>query len=427
MTSDAANISIATTKFKLGDLLRIRNYRFLWCGQLVADFGDSMTQLALMILINRITGSVTALATLSMVIAIPRLVFGLLSGVYVDRLNRKHIMLASDLLRCFLVLAFIFVDKPNEVWILYCIGFLQGSIGTFFTPARMAILPNLVPENALLSANSIQQTSMILMYTLGNAAAGAIIGLTKNYWLVFCVNSLTYLLSFIFVSRIKYAHTGLEPGEKSLTARYMFEQLREGLKVTFGQRILGGSIVALSVTMLGIGALNVLSIPFLLNLLKVPETWIGFVNSGESVGMVLSGMILATFSSRWKPTSLIVGGLFVLGISSALTGFIQNAWVMVPVLFISGLAIPPISASVSTITQTHVPNDLRGRTGAANSTLTTTTGLISMATAGILADSIGVRAVFMIAGGFIALSGAVAFWLYRERIGIRQQVDKSIK
>ena len=150
----------------------IRNYRYLWGGQVISDFGDSMTQLALLLIINRLTGSVSAMATMSIALMLPRLLFGFIAGVYVDRLNRKHLMILSDILRGCFVLGFLLVDSPDKLWLFYLIGFLQGSVATFFEPARSALLPNLLPREGLLAANSIAQTSQTIFYTLGSAAAG---------------------------------------------------------------------------------------------------------------------------------------------------------------------------------------------------------------------------------------------------------------
>src|SRR6476660_5322653 len=134
------------------DLMKNRNFRFLWLGQVISDFGDSLTNLALLFLINKLTGSTAALATMLIVLTVPQITFGLVAGVYVDRLDRKRIMIVSDLLRGLLVLGFVPVASPNLGWLLYVVAFVQASIGTRFTPARSALLPNIVPAAGLMAA-----------------------------------------------------------------------------------------------------------------------------------------------------------------------------------------------------------------------------------------------------------------------------------
>ena len=100
-------------KTGLRDLIKIPNFRYLWTGQIISNFGDSMTSLALLLLVNKLTGSTAALATMMIVIAIPSLTFGMIAGVYVDRLNRKKIMVFSDLFRGLFVLGFLFTPSRN--------------------------------------------------------------------------------------------------------------------------------------------------------------------------------------------------------------------------------------------------------------------------------------------------------------------------
>src|SRR4051794_6123071 len=161
MSSETSSSTGAAEAIGFRDLLKNRNFRFLWLGQVISDFGDSLTNLALLFLINKLTGSTAALATMLIVLTVPQITFRLVAGVYVDRLDRKRIMVVSDLLRGLLVLGFVLVASPDLVWLLYVLAFVQASIGTLFTPARSALLPNLVPTSALMAANSVQQTSRI--------------------------------------------------------------------------------------------------------------------------------------------------------------------------------------------------------------------------------------------------------------------------
>ena len=128
-----------TRKPGLTDLLRIRDFRFLWLGQVVSDFGDNLTYLSLLLLVNRLTGSTLALAGLAISIAVPSLVFGLISGVYVDRLDRRRVMIVSDALRGVLVLAFLFVRSADMIWFIYVVAFAVATVGTMFQPAKSAL------------------------------------------------------------------------------------------------------------------------------------------------------------------------------------------------------------------------------------------------------------------------------------------------
>jgi len=134
-------------------VLAIRDFRFVWVAQMISDLGDGLTNLALLLVVNALTGSTAALALMAIVLAVPPVTIGLLAGVYVDRLDRRRVMLAADALRVLIVLGFIVVRSADQVWVLYLLGFLEATVGTFFTPARMALVPTIVPKDGLLAAN----------------------------------------------------------------------------------------------------------------------------------------------------------------------------------------------------------------------------------------------------------------------------------
>ncbi|MCJ7625941.1 MAG: MFS transporter [Anaerolineaceae bacterium] len=407
-----SNNCIPDEKVTAKDLFMIGNFRLIWSGQVISDFGNSMTRLALLLLINELTGSVAAMASMTIVLAIPRLIFGMLSGVYVDRLNRKTIMVISDVLRGIAVLGFMLVDSPDKIWILYVIGFLQGSVATFFEPARMAILPNLIPKSSLLAANSISQTSQIIFGVLGTAAAGFLIGFVDNYRVVFGIDGLTFILSAVLVSQIQYVFIKSDQKE-DVEAKIIFGQLVEGIRISFGHRILLGTLIAFSLTMLGVGAINILMVPLLINELMLPETWFGAINLVQTMGMIASGALIAGLSSRLKPTRMLSPALMGFGIFLAALSLPTQIWHVMVVLFLLALFIPPIQSSGMTIMQTVVPDELRGRTGAARSTLVEIANLISMGAAGLLADSIGTRVVFIISGVIVILAGISSALIFR--------------
>lgn len=398
--------------FGLKDLLKIRDYRFLWMGQIISDAGDSMTNLALLLLVNHLTGSTAALATMAIMLALPSLTFGLFAGVIIDRADRKRVMVLSDILRGIFVLGFILVDGPQKIWMLYTIGFMQASIGTFFTPARGALIPNIVPKEGLLSANSISQTSRIIFGLLGTGIAGFIIGQFEQYWLIFALDALTFFVSMLLISRIQYTRQAGSHKEP-ISIKHVFSELGEGLKLTFSNRILSGAIIAFAVTMLGLGAVNILLVPLLVNDLMVPETWFAAIEFSQTAGLILAGALVAVLASKLKPTNILAVALVLLGIDVAFMSLPTQVWHIMVILFFAGLFVTPIQASGSTIIQTAVPDDVRGRTGAANNALITSAQLVSMGLAGVLADMLGARTVFVLGGVLVSLAGFAALLIFR--------------
>ncbi|MCA9946089.1 MAG: MFS transporter [Anaerolineales bacterium] len=398
-------------KFGLGDLFKIRDYRLLFSGQIISNLGDGMTSLAILLLVNHLTGSTTALATMAILLALPSLTFGLAAGVIVDRVDRKRMMIISDLLRGVFVLGFIFVDSAENIWILYVIGFIQASIATFFTPARGALIPNIVPPEGLMSANSLSQTSRIVVSLIGTGIAGFLIGHFEGYWEVFLIDAITFFLSLGLIAKVHYSHV---PGDNKETINLtnMFRDLGTGLKLTFSNRVLTGAIIAFAMTMLGLGAVNILLVPLLVNDLLVPETWFAAIEFSQTSAMVLAGGFMAILASRFKVTNILAISLIGLGAAVALMSLPTAVWHIMAILFLVGLMITPVQAAGSTIIQTVVPDEVRGRTGSANNALITTAQLVSMGAAGFLADIFGARNVFNMGGGLVALAGVAALFLF---------------
>jgi MFS family permease len=118
--------------------------------------GDGLTGLAILVVIHRLTGSVTALATLAITATLPQLLFGLHAGVIADRVDRRRLMIASDVLRgaaCSLVL----IHTREQVPWLYVVGFAQATVGVFFEPARSAFLPSIVEPSSLLAGSALRE------------------------------------------------------------------------------------------------------------------------------------------------------------------------------------------------------------------------------------------------------------------------------
>lgn len=415
MSSQAEVETVKEQKVGMRDVLRGRNFRLLWLGQIISDFGSSLTNLALLVLVNQLTGSVAALALMGIVLALPQLTFGLLAGVYVDRLNRKYIMLASDLLRGFLVLGFMLVGSKDNLWLLYVIAFVEATIGTFFTPARSAIIPSIVPVEGLLTANSLAQTSSIIAGVLGTAIAGVIIGFSASFWPVFTIDALTFFASFALISQMHLPQQTLANGEQIKPQRAsFFAEFSAGMRVIRHSSLLLGTMFSAAITMLGFGAVNILVVPFLLNDLRVPTTWFGAVEFFQTAGMVIGGSLVVALASRFKNTGLITICLVVIGLMVALVAFISNIYEFLILLLILGLGLIPLQAAVSTITQSAVANELRGRVGAATNTVVTSANLISMAFAGVLGATIGIRNVFFIAGALAIFAGLLAAWMFRS-------------
>lgn len=416
----AAAQPAAPEQWTTGQLLRNGNFVRLWLGHTISAFGDAVTNLTLLILVNALTGSTAAIATMTILLAIPQVTIGLLGGVFADRWERKRILLVSDLLRGLLVLGFLFVDSAQRLWLLYTLAFVQATVGTIDNPARGAILPQVVPSQGLLAANSLNQTGNLLAMVLGSVMAGFLVGWTESYWPAFIIDAVTFFVSFALVFFVVVA-----PQQRSTTAgdqrlwssvTSVLTDLGTGLALISKTSVLWGSLIVTGVMMLGLGSVNVLFVPFLANELKVPLSWFGVVEFAQVAGMILSGAAAATVL-RLKLGYVISGGAIGLGLAVAATAFTNAPWQVMVTLFLVGCFVTPLQAAVSTLMQTSVAGDVLGRVGAALNTTIGAANLLSMACAGLLGALLGVRNVFVFAGMVSVIAGLLALRLFRQPPG----------
>lgn len=395
-------------------LFGIVNFRFLWLGQIVSDFGDSLTALTLILFINRVTdGDTAAIAYLLIALALPHATIGLVAGVFVDRLDRKRIMIVSDVLRGVLVLGFLLAGtaENTHLFLLYVIAFAHSAVGAFFTPARSAVIPLIVPKAGLLSANSLAQISLVLFRLMGTAAAGLLVGTLDVFWPAYVADALTFFVSALFISRLALPIGVKAAAEATVSA--VLSEMRAGFGLLVQSRILIGTLLAAGITMLGLGAVNVLLAPMIVNDLQVAETWFGAIELSQVAGMVISGSLVAVLAARFKPTNLISGGLIGIGVGVAFLALIQNVWHLFPILFLIGLMSTPLNTAIATLIQLVVDNEVLGRVSAALGAIIQVANLVSMFIAGTLAAMVGVRNVFVM-GGVLAISaGFLAAAVFR--------------
>jgi len=410
------------------DVLRLPNYRRLWLGQLVSEAGDGLTNLALLLLVNSITGSTAAIAAMAICLAIPPLTIGLFAGAYVDRADRRRIMLASDLLRAIVVLGFVLVGSADRLWLLFLFAFVQSSIGTFFAPARGAVIPKVVPREGLLAANSVAQATRVIAGIVGAGLAGLIIGLAGVFWPAFVLDGLSFLASFVLILGLPAVVGQITPSPAQTAASTsagatvapapaptpgIFASLTLGLSRVAQSRLLSTTIASLAVVMLGLGAVNVLFVPLMTRVLVVSPAWFGPLDMAQSASMILAAGMIGAIAARIRPTTIITIGLVGVAVLIALTGAVTAIWQVLLLMFLVGWFVSPLQASVVTLLQTNVVDAERGRIMSVLNAAMSAATVLSMAFAGIAGDVVGVRNVFFLAGAIVAVGAVISLIGFR--------------
>jgi MFS family permease len=392
------------------DLLRIPDFRRLFLAQAVSDLGDGMTYLALFLLVLDLTGSTAAIALMSILVALPPVTVGLFAGAYADRLDRRRIMIVSDTARAVVVAAMVLAATEAWLPVLFALAALQAVIGTFFSPARMAMIPRVVPEDSLLAANSLGQMTRMIAGVMGAGVTGVIAGVAGVVWPVFLVDAATFLISVVLVVRVSRT-LGRPSAAMAAAARQrgLRGSVVDGLRLIARSRMLMATLGGIAVTMLGVGAINVLFIPFVVGELGASPVWAGPMEGAQTLSMVLASGLVAGLATRLRVSTLFTAGIAGLGVCVGLLSVAPGPWAVLLVMFAVGWFVMPVQATTTTIVQQSTTDATRGRVAGALNAAIQTASIGSMAAAGILADVIGIRGVF-VAGGAVALVAALVAW-----------------
>ena len=324
-------------------------------------------------------------------------------------------MVASDSLRAVVVLGLVPAALAGALPVVFLLAATQAVLGTFFAPARTALVPRVVPAEGLLAANSLGQMTRMVAGVVGAGITGVIAGVAGVAWPVFIVDAVTFLLSVLLVLRVSRELGRPEAATTaSIAARGMGGAVLDGLRLIARSAPLVAALGGVAVTMLGVGAINVLFIPFLVEELGASPAWAGPIEAAQTVAMVLSGALLAGMATRLGVSRLFVGGLVGLAISVGLLALVPGPAFLLLVTFGAGAFTMPVQATTMTIVQSATTDGTRGRVAGALNAAIQTASIGSMAVAGILADVIGIRSVFAIGGAMTLVAALVAWVLFRR-------------
>jgi MFS family permease len=208
-----------------------RNYRLLWSAQVVSELGDWFYSLSVYHLLLELTGGKAQAVALAVILQVlPHTLAAPTAGVLNDRISRKKIMIGADVARFFIVLGMLLVRTPAMVWLVYPLLLLETLGAAFFEPGRSGVIPNIVPEEEILSANALSSVTWSFSLAVG-ASLGGLVAVTFGRDTVFVLNAASFLLSAWLISRMRFVEPHTE-GLPPLRARELadFRPVLEGVR-----------------------------------------------------------------------------------------------------------------------------------------------------------------------------------------------------
>jgi MFS family permease len=371
------------------------NFRNLWIGQVISLFGDWFDLIASASLISYLTHSGLAVGSLFVVRMLAPFLVSPLAGVLVDRFNRKKLLIIADILRAIVVLGFLWVRTPEQIWLLYAITAIQLAFSGLFFPARNAIIPDIVSRAELGAANAISTTTWSVMLSLGAAAGGIVAGEWGNYP-AFIVDSISFFCSAFFISRIQYTHQSVISVGTAKGSEMVLEAFRhyiDGLQYLKEHKdIFFIALHKSAISLIVIGAFQVLQVTLAENLFVIGEngsTSLGLIYAAAGIGTGLGPILARTFTRdndrRLRLALTISYGIGAIGlaITAPLAGF---AMVLLGT-FISSLGRGINWTFSSQLLLEWLPDKVRGRVFSSEFAMFTLASAVSSAIGGWVLDS----------------------------------------
>lgn len=386
-------------------VLRHDMYRLLFTATLGSGVGTWMATIALTVDIKDKTNSTWWVSVLFIVTFLPTVVIGLVAGPLVDRLSRKRLLVVSDLVRLGVFVALPFEDRPDLILVLAAIA---GVANSFFRPAVLAGVPNLVDEHELASASSLLQATDWFAAAIGPVAGGALVSATGTH-AVYWINAATFLFSALLIARIPGRYLQSEQG----LTRGHWRDLRDGLDAFRRSQALRTVLFGFGFAMLAAGLVNVSEIFLATRALHSNAFGYGLLWTATGIGLVIGSVLTGVVLERREvrdvyPLVFLPWALGALGAAVS-----PNVWVAAVAMVVSGFGNGLTFPMTVVIVQKFTSDSLRGR--AFTLIISVHNALLgcAMLAAGALVASAGARWTFALAAGLVACGGATAYLLTR--------------
>lgn len=398
----------------MGKVLAIPRMRLYYLGNGLSEIGDYALWLAAAVWVKELTGS-TSRAALCMLCLISGTLLSPLTGLIVDRVRRRPLILITNALTGLMVLSLIQVHRASQVWLIYAVMFLYGLAGSITGSAMSSLLPRMVPEELLGSANGFSQ-ALAQGQRLITPAIG--VGLLARYG----GSAVALLDAGTFgVSLVCWAFIRVEEEKPQRSGAHWLSETAAGFAFLGKTPVLRQLTVALTVGVLVMGFLETLGLAIATTGLHHSPSWIGVMVTAMGVSGILGGLSAGAVMSRIGPGRLVALGLAIVGGSVLVLAVPVDAVVVLGALLL-GLGLPFIVVGSLTAMQLNTPNELMGRVMGADNFLITAGQSVGIGTGAALIAVLPYRDLCFLAAAVLAL---VTLYLVTRPEQRRKPVDAS--
>jgi MFS family permease len=388
------------------DLLRqVRGLRLLFFAAFGSGIGTWLAFVALTVDVWDRTESGSWVSALLIADFLPAIVLGLVAGPLIDRLSRRRVMIAADLVRFGVFCALPFAQSATQIVVLAAVaGFATG----FFRPAVYAGLPNLVEDAELPSAQGLLQAADALTTVLGPLVGGVLVAATNPDW-AYWINAVTFLLSALLILQIP---ARLLQAAHAVTEGH-WRDVAEGLKLIRSSRALLTVLIAWNVCMLGNAGVNVAEVALAKVSFEAGDFGFGLMLASAGFGLVFGSLAVGAWVERKPVAGVYATGLGLMAVGIAAAAIAPNVWVAAACVVISGAGNGIAVVSNALLVQRGAPDRLRGRVFTVLMSSNYLVLGLGMVVAGPLTNEVGARWVWGVSAILVACASLVGYSLAR--------------
>ena len=385
-------------------LFRNRSFSSLWVSQVVSQSGDAIFDVALLWLVLVTTGSTALVGVTQAAVLLPNVFAAPIAGVYADRLNRRNLMIASNIFQGAVtaVISVLYVTSALGFSLLVLLVLVLYTGTQFFTAANTAIIPRIVSKENLGAANGLFMLSTSANQ-LASYAAGGVVLATVGAGASITYDSLTFffaaaMLTFVAKSYGQTRENGAAKGTQRQDGSGFWKEFREGLSFVRRSRIFLELIVfGFLVNFFG-GSLSVLFAPYVKVWLHGGPLIYGFILAAFALGMVVGSIAIGKVQFRGYVGKLLFFGVAVLGVLMVLAGLVTSIPYALIIMSAAGVMSAVLNLPIQVLVQTQVPGEILGRAGTVLRSLLAAAPVVAAVLFGSLASFVSIGALFTEAG-----------------------------
>lgn len=386
--------------------LRFRDFRLLLASGLITATGGHMLSLAVGWELYNRTNEVMALGLVGLAQIIPMFLFSLPAGQVADRFDRRIICTIAQLVRTLSSLLLVYISyTQGSVEVVYGCLFINGTTRAFNAPARMALMPQILPSAAYANAVSWNTTCVQISSVSGPAFGGFVLGLTHFAWPVYLIDAVTSVINIVCVLNIRAMPAEPKKGRPTL------RDLLAGIRFVWNTRIL---LATISLDLFGVmfgGAAALLPV-YAKDILHCGPEGLGWLRASESIGALLMAIFIAHRPPMRHAGPALLWSVAGFGIGIVIFGLSENFWISLAAMALCG-ACDNISVVIRhTLMQLRTPENIRGRVAAVNTVFIASSNELGQVESGIVAHYFG--PVFAVVSGgvgtILVVLGAACLW-----------------